>query len=249
MLRPRRLLFLLFVLLLVARVPAASVPCRADDVWQLCMRDTQCAFLYRDEKVSGITRALEFYQHRDWRPPYWPANWSAIGAIACDYGSTATTASGFLSAATTLTPSMATVLNAVVRYRMYEEGSVGCPSPEIMLCDDLTNQCKCACPLSATLQGSDPAMCAAAADACQTTVINWAIGLALAALVMILLAMGLALYGTITATNAVVALHSSPVPPVAPVMMPYPAVAAAAPIAAMRQASSAHDLMFSSMKK
>jgi hypothetical protein len=165
-----------------------------------------CSFRYRADKLTGIKRAFEFYDLRQWQFPYWPATWqppatTGITSPQCDFTGNQTV-SAYLSTATAppLTTVMKDVLDAVVRYRDYAEGSAGCPIPQVASCDDLTGQCECGCP--GAPPGNNDNFCIAM-DSCQNSLTNWAIGLGIAGLALVLLALILTFSVTLHALNVI----------------------------------------------
>ncbi len=196
----------LVLLCLAILGPASSSPCRPEDIWALCQLDVICSFRYRADKLAGIKRAFEFYDLRQWQLPYWPAGWqpaaaSGITSPQCDFTGNQTV-SAYQSAATTpaLSTVMKDVLDAVVRYRDYAEGSAGCPIPKVASCDDLTGQCECSCPGAPPGNADDFCI---AMDSCQNSLTNWAIGLGIAGLALALLGLILAFSVTLHGLNVI----------------------------------------------
>ncbi len=202
--------FVLLFLFLPSLNFATPVPCTAEDLWPLAQLDVQLAFVYRDDRIAGIRRGLDFYNQRSWQFPQWPAAWQPPrNQTWCDYGPGATTPAQYISSANVpftgtsipLTPSIQFVLDALLRYKLYEESSIGCTLSQRMACDDEARVCECSCPA-----GSPDDTSCATADASQNNLVTASIVLTSIALGIVVLAIIALLVGLVKALNTILEL-------------------------------------------
>ncbi len=84
------------------------------------------------------------------------------------------------SATEQLTPALHLVLDGLIRFRLWSDGSVGCAQAQRMQCDTRTQQCECKCPA-----GSKNDFSCASSTATQNSVMTSTIVLTTAALVVV----------------------------------------------------------------
>lgn len=189
----------ILLLLLVACGDARS--CTPADLWDLCQKASLCNFLYRNDGLAGVKRAYDYYQNHAWILPLLPMQWQPFSPLGPDCGNASTTT---ISTAESLPSSLVAAVLALQSFPHYAEGTAGCPAPQVSQCDDETGQCECFCPSAtgALSAVSDGDTFCVATDSCQNSLTNWAIGLGIAGLVIILLGLILVFVVTLRAFNS-----------------------------------------------
>lgn len=190
------------VLLVLVTWEVGARPCTTDDYWPLCQRYNLCAFVFRHDQAAGVRRAVEYYQGRGWLIPQLPNVWQPLsGPPECNFSSV----DAFVSTAQPLPPSLYAALTALIMFTHYAEGTAGCPPPQIPQCDDETGQCECFCPSATGVlsPASDDNTFCVTTDSCQNSMSYWALGLGIAAIVLVLAAIVTAIVLTRASIDAV----------------------------------------------